>query len=155
MLRAIRIVLFCATSILATAIAILMTLAVILPGVAHDARFSRETAAVKAIAMIHTAQVRYYAGNGRFAGSMQELGPSEANLIGRDLAKGEMNGYRFTLQTAPAGYTIRAVPTQFGVTGTRTYLSDEDMGIHMHIGPEPATADDPLLGETARQKEAK
>jgi len=153
--RALRIGLTCVSCTLATAIAILLTLAVMLPGVTHDARLSRETGAVRAIATIHTAEAQYYSVSGHFAASMQQLGQSEANLIARDLANGEKNGYKFTLQTTPAGYTISAAPTQFGITGSRTYLSDEGMGIHMHAGPEPATASDPLLGETARQKEAK
>jgi hypothetical protein len=40
------------------------------------------------------------------------------------------------------------VPSQFGTSGSKTYFSDQGMGIHVHNGQEPATANDPLMGET-------
>ncbi len=111
------------------------------------------TGAIKAITTIHTAQVQYFSNYGLLAASMRELGPpasgadgpSGANLIERDLANGEKGGYRFTLTATPAGYNLSAVPSQFGISGRRTYFSDQGMGIHIHFGPSPATMDDPLL----------
>jgi hypothetical protein len=57
---------------------------------------------LKGIATIHTAQVQYFSSYGRFAASLQELGPpasgsdtaSAAGLIERDLASGEKGGYK-------------------------------------------------------------
>ena len=117
-------------------------------------RVARETSAMKGITTIQTAQARYYSNYGRFAVSMQELGlpasgadgPSGSNLIERNLATGEKDGYRFTLTATPAGYDISALPSQFGITGSKTCFSDQSMGIHVHVGPEPATANDPVLG---------
>jgi type IV pilus assembly protein PilA len=136
---------------------ILVILTVALPKLTTAVRGARETGAVKAITTIHTAQVQYYSNFNRYAASMQELGPptsgapgpQAAELIERDLASGEKGGYKYTLQVTPTGYIITAVPSQFGTSGSKTYYSDQGMGIHVHNGQEPATANDPLLGETA------
>jgi type IV pilus assembly protein PilA len=135
---------------------ILVILTVALPKLTTAVRGARETGAVKAITTIHTAQVQYYSNYNRFAASMQELGPpasgaegpSASGLIERDLASGEKGGYKFTLSPTPTGYTIAAVPSQYGTSGSKTYFSDQGMGIHVHNGQEPATVNDPLLGET-------
>jgi type IV pilus assembly protein PilA len=136
---------------------ILVILTVALPKLTNAVRGAREVGAVKAITTIQTAQVQYYSNFNRFAASMQELGPpasgaegpSAAGLIERDLASGEKGGYKFTLTSTPTGYTISAVPSQYGTSGSKTYFSDQGMGIHQHIGQEPATVNDPLMGETA------
>jgi len=142
---------------------ILVILTVALPKLNTAVRGARETGAVKAITTIHTAEVQYYSSYNRFAASMQELGPpasgadgpSAAGLIERDLASGEKGGYKFTVTATPTGYAITATPSQFGTSGSKTYFSDQGMGIHVHNGQEPATATDPLLGETAQQQQAK
>ena len=136
---------------------ILVILTVALPKLNNAVRSARETGAVKAITTIHTAEVQFYSSYGRFAASMQELGPpasgaegpGAAGLIERDLATGEKGGYKFTLSATTTGYTISAVPTQFGSSGSKTYFSDQGMGIHEHRGQEPATISDPLMGESA------
>jgi len=140
---------------------ILVILTVALPKLNTAVRGARETGAVKAITTIHTAEVQYYSSYNRFAASLQELGPpasgadgpSAAGLIERDLASGEKGGYKFTVTPTPTGYTITATPSQFGTSGSKTYFSDQGMGIHVHNGQEPATATDPLLGETAQAQQ--
>ena len=82
-------------------------------------------------------------------------GPSAAELIERDLASGEKGGYKFTLAATPTGYTISAVPSQYGTSGSKTFFSDQGMGIHQHNGQEPATVNDPLIGEQAPQQQSK
>lgn len=99
--------------------------------------------------------MEYYSSSGRFAASLRELGPpsngaegpSTAGLIDGDLASGEKAGYRFTIEATPNGYNVTARLTQYGVSGSKTFFSDQGMKIHQHIGPEPATANDPALGE--------
>jgi type IV pilus assembly protein PilA len=142
---------------------ILVILTVALPKLNTAVRGARETGAVKAITTIHTAEVQYYSNYGRFAASLQELGPpasgapgaSAADLIERDLATGEKGGYKFTVAITPTGYTVSAVPTQYGTSGSKTFFSDQGMGIHQHSGQEPATANDPLIGEAAPQQQSK
>jgi hypothetical protein len=95
-----------------------------------------DTSAMKEITTIQTAQVEYYETYGRFAASMQELGPpvsgaegpSAAGLIERDPASGEKNGDKFTLTSTTTGYTISVL------SGNRTS--------YVHIDSEPA---DPAL----------
>jgi type IV pilus assembly protein PilA len=142
---------------------ILVILTVALPKLTNAVRGAREVGAVKAITTIQTAQVQFYSSYNRFATSMQELGPpasgpegpSAAGLIERDLATGEKGGYKFTLTATPTGYTISAVPSQYGTSGSKTYFSDQGMGIHQHIGQEPATVNDPLMGENAPTQQSK
>ncbi len=142
---------------------ILVILTVAIPKFSKAVMGARETGAVKAITTIHTAQVQYYSSYNRFAASLQELGPpasgadgpSAAGLIERDLASGDKGGYKYTLAASPTGYTIIAVPDQYGTSGSKTYFSDQGMGIHVHNGQEPATLNDPLMGETAPAQTAK
>jgi type IV pilus assembly protein PilA len=143
---------------------ILVILTVAIPKFSKAVMGARETGAVKAITTIHTAQVQYYSSFNRFAASLQELGPpasgaegpSAAGLIERDLASGDKGGYKYTLTASPtAGYAISAVPDQYGTSGSKTYFSDSGMGIHVHNGQEPATVNDPLMGETAPQQQSK
>jgi type IV pilus assembly protein PilA len=138
---------------------ILVILTVALPKLNNAVRGAREVAAVKAISTIQTAQVQYYSNYNRFAASLQELGPpasgaegpGAAGLVERDLASGEKSGYKFTVTGTPAGYNISAIPTQYPSSGSKTFFSDQGMGIHQHSGPEPATLNDPLMGESAPQ----
>src|ERR1035441_9994904 len=109
-------------------------------------RYAQETAALKAIQTLNTAQVQYNSQFGRFAQSLTELGPpasgtdnaSAANLISSDLAAGLKQGYNFTLTGTPTGYTISAVPSVFGSTGSRTFFSDQSLAIRENYGQEPA-----------------
>ena len=136
---------------------ILVILTVALPKLTKSVANARETAAIKGITTLHTAQVQYYSSYGRFATSLQELGPpasgaegpAAAGLIERDIATGEKGGYKYTMQVTPTGYAISAVPSQFGTSGSKTFFSDQGMGVHQHNGQEPATLSDPLVGETA------
>ena len=140
---------------------ILIILAVALPKLTKARTYAQEMAAVKAITTIHTAETQYYSQYGQYATSLTQLGPptsgtagpSGAELIDRDLASGEKGGFKFNLQPTATGYAVAAVPLQFGTAGTHTYFSDQSMSIHTHSGQEPATANDPLLGENSTQQQ--
>src|ERR1035438_10904457 len=86
--------------------------------------YAHETAALKALQTLNTAQVQYNSQFGRYARSLTELGPSASGLIPPDLAAGERQGYKFNLMGTPESYSIQAVPTVFGSTGTRTFYTD-------------------------------
>jgi type II secretory pathway pseudopilin PulG len=131
------------------AILVVVVIAIILPGVAKAPRYRQEMDAVKAIATIHTAEIQYLGEYGHYASNLIQLGPGQdnANLIDRDLAHGEKKGFKFVLRLAPAGYNLVVTPSQFGLSGRHTYYSDQDMGIYQHNGKEPATRNDPLLGD--------
>jgi type IV pilus assembly protein PilA len=127
---------------------ILIILTVALPKLGRARMYAQETAALKAIQSIHTAQVQYASQFGRFATSLAELGPpasgqpnvAASDLIPSDLATGEKQGYRFTLTGNQAGYTINAIPVAYGTTGSRTFFSDQSMVVRENYGQEPATA---------------
>jgi type IV pilus assembly protein PilA len=134
---------------------ILIILAVALPKLNNARRYAQEMAAVKAISTIHTAEAQYYSQYGAYATALTQLGPptngapgpNGADLIDRDLASGDKGGFKFNLQPAQAGYSVLVTPDAYGASGTHTYYSDQSMSIHQHSGQEPATANDPLLGE--------
>ena len=142
---------------------ILIIVTVALPKLNNARRYAQETAALKAIQTINTVQVQYNSTYGRFATSLAELGPptsgtanaSAADLISADLASGEKQGYKFTLAGTPTGYTISAVPTAFGSTGSRTFFSDQTLVIRENYGQEPATANSREVGSAAKTGETK
>lgn len=126
---------------------ILIIITIALPKLNRAKMYSQETAALGAIRTLHTAQVQYSSQYGRFAATLNELGPpasggptaAAADLIGTDLAQGTKSGYKFTMTGSPAGYVINAVPEAYNATGSRTFYSDQTMVIRENSGPEPAT----------------
>jgi len=142
---------------------ILIILAVALPKLTSARKYAQEMAAVKAITTIHTAETQYYSQYGQYATSLNQLGPPTsgtagsggAELIDKELAAGEKGNFKFVLSPTQTGYGLTAVPTQFGTSGTHTFFSDQSMAIHQHSGPEPATVNDPLVGEKEQQQQAK
>ena len=100
---------------------------------------SWEMAAIKQLPTIQAAQAQYVSQFGRFATKLEELGPTGANLIPGDLAKGIKTGYQFTLIGGPTGYTINANPVNFGTTGRRAFFSDQSNVVRENWGQEPAT----------------
>jgi len=140
---------------------ILIILAVALPKLTNARKFAQEMAATKAINTIHTAETQYYSQYGQYATALTQLGPpasgtegaNGADLIDRDLAGGEKGGFKFILQQTQTGYVLQVNPVAFGTGGSHTYYSDQSQRIHVHSGPEPASANDPLLGETATQQQ--
>jgi len=140
---------------------ILIILAVALPKLTSARRYAQEMAAQKAITTVQTAETQYYSQFGQYATSLTQLGPpasgaagpNGAELIDRDLASGEKGGFKFVLQQTPTGFALAVAPTAFGTSGTHTFFSDQSMSIHVHNGQEPATVNDPLIGETQQQQQ--
>ena len=135
-------------------IAIILIIATIaLPKLNRAKMYAHETAAIKTLQTIHTAQTQYQSQFGRFATSLTELGPPQsgqpgpqsADLIDNNLASGEKSGYKFIVTGNQSGYVISAVPVAYNSTGSRTFYSDQTMQIRQNYGPEPATAQSPEL----------
>ena len=132
---------------------ILIILAMALPKLNKARMQAFETGAIKAITTIHTAQAQYYSQFGKYASSLNELGPpksgaanaSASDLIGGDLAAGEKGGYKYDLQVTPTGYTVNANPTAFGNSGSRTFYSDQSLTIRQNFSAEPATVESPEI----------
>jgi prepilin-type N-terminal cleavage/methylation domain-containing protein len=127
---------------------ILILAAIAVPRMDKVQMTARESAATRMIHTLHTVQAQYHAQYGRYAASLAELGPpvsgtpgpSGADLISRDFAAGRKDGYIFTIQLAPAGYTINANPEAFLSTGRRTFYSDQTLVIRQNWSAEPATS---------------
>ncbi len=142
--------------IVVTIIAIIATMAV--PKLIKARMLGNETAALGAIKTLHAAEWQYNSQYNRFAQTLTELGPptsgadnpSASGLISADLAAGVKQGYNFTLQGNPAGYTILATPTNFNLTGSRSFFSDQGMDVHESHTQEAATVNRPLIGKTEK-----
>jgi prepilin-type N-terminal cleavage/methylation domain-containing protein len=135
-------------------IAIILIIATIaLPKLNRAKMYAHETAAIKTLQTIHTAQTQYQSQFGRFATSLTELGPPQsgqpgpqsADLIDSSLALGEKSGYKFAVTGNQSGYVISAVPVAYNSTGSRSFYSDQTMQIRQNYGPEPATAQSPEM----------
>ncbi len=127
---------------------ILIIAAIAAPKLDKMRMHSQETAAIRQIQTIHTAETQYYSQFGKYATALTELGPpasgqagpAAADLIPGDLAAGLKTGYKFTVQGTPTGYTVNADPVTFNGTGRRTFFSDQSLVIRENWGQEPATA---------------
>ena len=136
---------------------ILIILAVAVPKLTSARMQAQEMAAIQAIQTINTAQQQYYSQFGRYANTLQELGPptsgnagpSASDLIPGDLALGTKQGYNFVMTTTPAGYTINANPVTFGSTGRRTFFSDQNLVKRENWSAEPAGPNSKELGSVA------
>jgi hypothetical protein len=90
--------------------------------------------------------------SGRYAASLQELGPpasgpatpAASDLIGNDLSGAEKGQYKYTLTANAGGYVITAMPANPS-GGSRTFYSDQSMVIHQNFGAEAATASSPEM----------
>jgi prepilin-type N-terminal cleavage/methylation domain-containing protein len=118
---------------------------------------AREMAAIREITTIHTAQTQYYSTYGRFAANLQELGPpaggtdgpAGANLIPASLSGGKKGGHIYTVAATQTGYAVTVIPEHFGTDGSRTFYSDQTLEVHENRTNEPATAQSPIIGQTA------
>ena len=132
---------------------ILILMAVAVPKYEKMQMNTRELAAIKQIQTIHSAQTQYYSQFGKYATVLTELGapasgnagPSGADLIPNDLAKGTKTGYTFTVTGTPTGYTVNANPVSYNGTGRRCFFSDQSFVIRENWGPDPAKADSPEI----------
>ncbi|MBZ2186689.1 MAG: prepilin-type N-terminal cleavage/methylation domain-containing protein [Bryobacter sp.] len=150
---------FSLTELLIVIAIILIIVAAALPRLTRARMFAEETAAIRAVSVIHTAQTQYYSQFGRYATSLTELGPpgsgtagpAGADLIDRELSTGSKGGYSFALAANTQGYTVNAQPKQFGTNGSRTFFSDQTQIIRNRFASEPATAQDPEVGASDKQ----
>ena len=132
---------------------ILIIAAIAVPKIDKARMAAQEMAAVEQVKTIQAGEAMYYSQFGQFATKLEELGPpaggpagpSAADLIPGDLAKGIKTGYQFILIGGPAGYTVNANPVSFNSTGRRTFFSDQSHVIHENWGAEPATINSPEI----------
>jgi prepilin-type N-terminal cleavage/methylation domain-containing protein len=122
---------------------------------------ANEAAAIRNLRTLHEAQAQYYAEFGRHARSLEELGapkgtlpgPTGAGLIAGDLARGEKHGYRFEIRETKTGYELRAKPLLVGITGRRTFVSNETLGLYQSETEE--TPDAPEAEEATAEPQGR
>lgn len=121
----------------------------------------REQSAIDALHGLAQAIETYERAFGKLPESLAELGPpraqdgvspSRAKLVDADIAAGAHNGYNYRYRViTPAdsenpGFEIAAVPAQYGKTGNRSFLLDQNGKIHAaDKRGAVATTDDPLV----------
>ena len=130
---------------------ILIITAIALPKLTQARMAAYEMAAVRTLQTLNTAQIQYFSTYGRYASTLNELGPSAgngppspaaANLISEDLASGIKSGYIFTMVGTPGGYTVNADPQTYNVTGARSFYTDHSNIIRQHTGEGDASEKD-------------
>ncbi len=125
----------------------------------------REQSAMETLRDLAQAIDTYQRAFGDLPQSLVQLGPAKdgaspaaAKLIDADLASGSKNGYKFRYRVATApdatlpAYEIAAVPTEYGKSGKRSFLLDQNGKIHAadkHGGV--ATVDDPIVTPASSQ----
>ena len=147
---------FSLTELLIVIAIILIIVAAALPRLTKARMFAEETAAIRAVSVVHTAQTQYYSQFGRYAATLTELGPpvsgnagpTGADLVDRELGEGHKGGYLFTVQGTPQGYVVQGTPKQFGTNGSRTFYSDQTQIIRNRFTNEPATVQDAEIGSS-------
>src|SRR5437763_10029597 len=80
---------------------ILILAAIAVPKLNQNRMYAQETAAIRMIGTIHTAETQYYSQYGKYATALTELGPpasgnagpSASDLIPKDLSEGKKSGY--------------------------------------------------------------
>jgi type IV pilus assembly protein PilA len=132
---------------------ILVILAVAVPKLNTAKENANEMVVIREIQTIHQAETQFQSQFGRYAVTLNELGPptsggpgpQAADLIPSSLAGGEKDGYIFTLTATPQGYSVNANPKVYNSTGRRTFFSDQTMTIHQNWTAEPANVSSPEL----------
>ena len=136
---------------------ILIIAAIAIPNLLRSRMAANEASAVGSVRTINTAQVTFatnYPADGftslaNLGGNATTASNASALLIDSVLSNGTKSGYIFT-STAAGGapntsYTTKAVPTNVGTTGQRSFFSDQSGVIRYNLsGASPVNTDPPL-----------
>lgn len=130
---------------------ILIIAAIAIPNFLRAKMAANESSAVSSIHSINTAEIQYASAfpSVGFSATLADLGPAGASYIDSVLAGGTKSGYTFgyaqnATDTPSDGYTINANPVTRGVTGLRSFYSDQQNITHYNQ-TAAATATDPNL----------
>lgn len=133
---------------------ILIILLIAVPKYNNAIMQANEVAAIRMVGSIHTTQAQYQSQFGKYAVTLQELGPppsgqpgpAAADLLPGDLTRGKKSGFNFQMQGTPGGYTLSVTPENYNSSGRRSFYSDQSMVIRENWGPEPASASSKEVG---------
>jgi len=110
---------------------ILIIAAIAIPNLIKAKSSANEAATVSSIHAINTAEITYQSANPTigFSALLSDLGPAGGGYLDAVLSAGQKSGYQYTY--APNGttpylqYTLTADPLTRGVTGNRSFFSDQ------------------------------
>jgi hypothetical protein len=128
----------------------------------HHRGSRNEASAVGSLRSINTGEVTYASTYGKsFSPTLTALGPpaqgiqrsaDAADLIDSLLAGGQKSGYNFIYTPGPRdaegrilSYTVVARPATLGVTGNRSFFTDETGVLRVTLEYRPAVASDPPI----------
>ncbi len=110
---------------------ILIIAAIAIPNLIKAKASANEAATVSSIHAINTAEITYQSANPSigYSALLTDLGPAGGGYLDSVLSGGQKSGYQYTY--APNGitpyvqYTLTADPLSRGVTGSRSFYSDQ------------------------------
>jgi len=83
---------------------------------------ANETAAMARLRAIVSAERLYQVDSGGQYATLDQL--IQKRFV-NDPSGGKLTGYRFEVQVRPGGFQLTAVPEKYGVTGKRSFYTDE------------------------------
>ncbi|MBS1867698.1 MAG: prepilin-type N-terminal cleavage/methylation domain-containing protein [Acidobacteria bacterium] len=111
---------------------ILIIAAIAIPNLIKAKASANEAAAVSSIHAINTAEITYQSANPTigFSALLSDLGPTGGGYLDAVLSGGQKSGYQYTYtqdtSTTPSvQYTLTVDPLSRGVTGNRSFYSDQ------------------------------
>ena len=107
-------------------------ISIALPNFVSSKIAANEASAIASVRNITTANFAYSqtVGKGSFTGNLADLAATSPALIDSVLASGQKSGYNFSLTSDGQTFEITAVPVQSGVTGVRTFTTDQTGALH-------------------------
>lgn len=137
---------------------ILIIAAIAIPNFMRSRMLANEAAAVASCRNLTTAEVVYasiysigYSANLLVLGGSGPVGPGASQLVDDVLASGLKSGYVFTYVAtdlngdgAPDVYTLNANPANPGVSGDRSFFTDQTGVIRWRQGGPASVADPPI-----------
>ncbi len=111
----------------------------------HLAVSAPEAKAVREMQLVVRAQKQYRARFGKYAASLDELGPRAAALIPASLVSPDKDGYLLAMVLTRSGYTLLAGPGIYVFDGRRTFYVNQEGVVHESRGERPASSDSPVF----------
>lgn len=129
---------------------ILIIAAIAIPNFLKAKISANESSAVSSVHAINTAEIAYSSANPTigYSANLSALGPAGGGYIDNALAAGTKSGYQFTYLQGPGvpatNYTLNVDPLTRGVTGQRSFFSNEVNVTHVNTSAVAAVTDPAL-----------
>jgi type IV pilus assembly protein PilA len=130
---------------------ILIIAAIAIPNFLRARESANESSAVSSIHAVNTAEIAYSSANPGigFSATLADLGPAGGGYLDANLVSGTKAGYVFTYvqstaMTPSQAYTFNADPVTRGITGQRSFYSDQNNATHYNQSAA-ATVTDPQM----------